>query len=410
MRETTHATKQKERYGVIVMIRIYKNAKIVTPDRILKNFLVVCRDGTIEEIAARTDVKADEAVDCNGLYLSPGFADIHVHGGGGFSAMGSTDEIVNMCRAHAVYGTTSILPTTLAAPIKQLRQCISNITDAKAKCTDSNILGVHLEGPFISMKMRGAQSPENILLPTDENIDALLNFSNEIRMIGAAPELPNAFKLGEEASKKGIVASVAHTDASFETAEEAFNHGFSDITHIWSACSAMHKEGIFRKVGAVEAALANGNVTAQFIGDLRHLPAGAVKLLYAVKGAKKAYAISDGLEYSACDVKEGTEIKQKNGLSVILEDSVMKLADRSCLAGSVATVSTEVRNLVKTVGIPLTDAVTTASHTPLSVIGFGSKKGLIKHGFDEDIILFDNDINVKYVTVKGKTVVPLINS
>ncbi len=345
------------------MIRIYKNAKVITETGILSDALVICENGRISEITRRTDAKADEETDCGGLFLSPGFADIHVHGGGGFSAMGTESDVIAMCRAHAERGTTSILPTTLAAPIKQL-----------------------------------------------QGIEALLGYSKNVRMIGAAPEIPNAFRVGEEAAKRNIVASVAHTDAPFETVEEAFGHGFSDITHIWSACSAMHKEGIFRKVGAVEAALADFRCTAQFIGDLRHLPAGAIKLLFAVKGADKAYAITDGLEYSACDMKEGAVITQENGLKVLYEDGVMKLADRSCLAGSVAAMAGIVKNLVKTVGIPLCDAVKMSSHTPLSVVGFGEKKGLIKRGYDEDIILFDSDINVRYVCVGGKTVKPLKKS
>ncbi len=387
------------------MIRLYKNAKIITDSEILDNALVICENGKIIDITDRTDITADEVIDCNGLFLSPGFADIHVHGGGGFSAMSEDkNEVIAMCRAHALRGTTSILPTTLAAPLKQLQKCIDTITDAKHSCDCSNILGVHLEGPFISMKMKGAQRPENILLPTDENIHALLDYSKEVRLIGAAPELENAMTLGEEAAQRNIVASIAHSDAPYETAEEAFRHGFSDITHIWSACSAMHKEGIFRKVGVVEASLANSDCTAQFIGDLRHLPAGALKLLYAVKGRRKAYAISDGLEYAATDMEEGTVITQENGLDVLYEDSVMKLADRSCLAGSVATISVIVRNLVKTVGVPLVDAVMMGSHTPLSVIGFGDTKGLIKPGYDEDIILFDDDINIKYVAVMGNTI------
>ncbi len=387
------------------MIRLYKNARVITDTKILNDALVVCENGKIIDIANRTDIKADEVIDCKGLFLSPGFADIHVHGGGGFSAMSEDkNEVIAMCRAHALRGTTSILPTTLASPVKQLQKCIDTITAAKQSCDCSDILGVHLEGPFISMKMKGAQRPENILEPTDENIHALLDYSKEVRLIGAAPELENAMALGEAAAKRNIVASIAHSDAPFETAEEAFRHGFSDITHIWSACSAMHKEGIFRKVGVVEAALANNDCTAQFIGDLRHLPAGALKLLYAVKGKNKAYAISDGLEYAATDMEEGTIITQENGLDVLYEDSVMKLADRSCLAGSVATISVIVKNLVKTVGVPLVDAVLMGSHTPLSVIGFGDTKGLIKPGYDEDIILFDDDINVKYVSVNGNMI------
>ena len=381
----------------------YINGKVILEDRIAETN-VYTENGKIVDVTDEY-IPAERVVDCEGLYLSPGFADIHVHGGGGYSAMSDDpDEIVKMCRAHALRGTTSILPTTLAAPIPRLQRAIDNITAAKAKCADCNILGVHLEGPFLSMAKKGAQSPDNILVPTEENIAALLDYSKEIRMIGAAPEVENGMRVGEEAAKRGIVASIAHSDADFAVAEEALHHGYSDITHIFSASSAMHKNGIFREVGVAEAGLALDGFTAQFIGDLRHLPYGAVKLIYKAKGADGAYAISDGLEYAALDMEEGTVIRQENGLSVLYEDGVMKLADRSCLAGSVATSNLLVRNMVKYCGISLPEAVKMASLTPLRVIGFDDRKGRIKKGYDEDVILFDEDINVSYVCVKGNVI------
>ena len=167
----------------------------------------------------------------------------------------------------------------------------------------------------------------------------------------------------------------------------------------------MRKEGIFRKVGVAEAGLALDGYSTQFIADLRHLPYGCIKLIYKAKGADKAYAISDGLEYSALDMEEGTVIMQENGMGVLYEDSVMKLADRSCLAGSVATSNILVRNMVKECDIPLTEAVKMASATPLRVIGFDDKKGKLKAGYDEDIILFDNNIEVKSVYIKGNRLV-----
>lgn len=386
------------------MKRLYFNAKIVLENE-LKDGCVLTENGKILDVCERTDENADERIDCEGLFLSPGFADIHVHGGGGCSAMSdSSDEIVKMCEAHAKRGTTSIVPTTLAAPVKRLQRAIDNISAAKEKCTASNILGVHLEGPFLSMSKKGAQSPENILVPTPGNLSELLDYSKNILMIGAAPEIENGLLVGEEAAKRGIVASVAHSDADFSIAEKALEHGYSDITHIFSACSAMHKEGIFRKVGVAEAGLALDGYSAQFIGDLRHLPYGCIKLIYKAKGADKAYAITDGLEYSALDMEEGTVIMQENGMGVVYEDSVMKLADRSCLAGSVATSNVLVRNMVKECGIPLTEAVKMASLTPLKIIGFGDTKGRISVGYDEDILLFDNDVNVKSVFVKGNRI------
>lgn len=383
------------------MKRLWINAKVILENGI-SDCCVLTENGKIIEISQRTDIKANETVDCGGLFLSPGFADIHVHGGGGYSAMSdSPDDIIKMCNAHAKKGTTSIVPTTLAAPVKRLQRAIDSISAAKEKCTSSNILGVHLEGPFISMSKKGAQSPENILIPDKENLSALLDYSKNVLMIGAAPEIENGLLVGEEAAKRGIVASVAHSDADFSIAEKALDHGYSDVTHIFSACSAMHKEGIFRQVGVAEAGLALDGYSTQFIGDLRHLPYGCIKLIYKAKGADKAYAITDGLEYSALDMEEGTVITQENGMGVVYEDSVMKLADRSCLAGSVATSNVLVRNMVKYCGISLCDAVKMASTTPLKIIGFGDRKGRIKVGYDEDIILFDNDTDVKTVCVNG---------
>ena len=385
------------------MITAYINGKVIFENEI-SEACVLARDGVILDVCDRF-AHADRIVDCTELYLSPGFADIHVHGGGGYSAMSDDPaEIMKMCRAHALRGTTSIVPTTLAAPVARLQRAIDNIEKAKRMCTDANILGVHLEGPFLSMAKKGAQSPDNILIPTEENLSALLDYSRDILMIGAAPEVENGMRVGEEASKRGIVASIAHSDADFAVAEEALRHGYSDITHIFSASSAMHKNGIFRKVGVAEAGLALDGFTTQFIGDLRHLPYGAIKLIYHAKGPDRAYAITDGLEYSALDMEEGTVFTQENGQAVVYEDSVMKLADRSCLAGSVATSNLLVRNMVRRCGISLTDAVRMASLTPLKVVGFDDRKGKIKKGYDEDIILFDEDINVQYVCVKGEII------
>ncbi len=383
-------------------MKLFKNAKVIFENEI-KNVSVLVDNGKIVNIAACIDEKNAEIIDCKGNYLAPGFADIHVHGGGGFSAMSEDpDEIVKMCEAHAYRGTTSIAPTTLAAPVKQLQKAIDNITSAMEKCP--MIRGIHLEGPFISMKMKGAQSPDNILPPTKENYMALLDYSDKIVMMGAAPELDGSFELAEEMKKRGIVASCAHSDCTYEIAEEALEHGFSDVTHLYSACSAMRKNGIFREVGVVEAALANDGYTTQFIADLRHLPAGALKLIYKCKGADKAYCITDGLEYAATDMEEGTVIMQENGLAVVYEDNVMKLADRSCLAGSVATSNILVRNLWKICGIALTEVIKMASTTPLKVIGQDKTKGRIEIGYDSDFVIFDDDVNVKYVCVGDREI------
>lgn len=381
---------------------LFKNAKVILENSIEELMLLV-DGGKIVKIAKETAPVEAEIIDCGGLYLSPGFIDLHVHGGGGISAMcKDAEKITGMCRAHALHGTTSILPTTLAAPVKQLLEVTEHIKKAAEICGCSNILGVHFEGPYLSPESRGAQSADNILSPLKDDPQPLLDCWDKVRIMGVAPEIEGAFELGEKLKAKGIVASVAHTKADYDTAISALDHGFSDVTHIYNACTSCFKRGIFRVAGVVEAALTDDRYTAQVIADLRHLPLGVLKLIYKCKGADKMYVITDGLEFSAAGLKEGEHCVQANGVEAIFEDGVMKVADRSCLAGSAATMDSLVRNMYKAVGAPLTDAVKTASLTPARVIGIDSHKGSIKEGADADLLIFDDDINIKRVMVMGR--------
>lgn len=384
---------------------LFKNAEVILEDRTER--LCVLVDGKkIVKIANDIAVhEGTQVIDCEGLYLSPGFIDLHVHGGGGISAMCcDSEKIKAMARAHALHGTTSILPTTLAAPVNQLLKAAEHIKKAAETCDYGNIVGIHFEGPYLSPENRGAQSADNILSPLKDDPTPLLECWDKVKMMGVAPEIDGAFALGEKLKEKGIVASVAHTKADYDTAIEALDHGFSDVTHLYNACTSCFKRGIFRVAGVVEAALTDDRYTTQVIADLRHLPLGVLKLIYKCKGADKMYVITDGLEFSASDLKDGEVCMQENGVEVVYEDEVMKVADRSCLAGSAATTDRLVRNMYKSVGAPIWYAVKTASATPARVIGIDGEKGYIKEGYDADILLFDDDINIKKVMVMGKMI------
>lgn len=379
-------------------MKIFKNAKVIFPDKI-RDKVVVTDGGKILDICDRAEPSEENTViDCGGNYLSPGFIDAHIHGGGNKSAMSDNpSDIIDMALAHLKYGTTSIVPTTLASPIEKLKSSVLTIKKASEKCKDANILGVHLEGPYLSLKYKGAQSPENILNPITEPPEELFGLWDKILMMGAAPECEGCLDLGEKLKKHGIVASIAHSSASFETAETALKHGYTDITHIYNACSSCFKDGIFRTAGVVEAGLVSDGFTTQAIADLRHLPIGVLKLIYKSKGDEKMYLITDGLEFSASRIKENTVCSQENGVKVIYEDGVMKLADRSALAGSAATLNLCVKNMCKSVGIPLFSAVRMATLTPAEVLGYEKSKGKIAKGYDADLIIFDDDINIKSV-------------
>ena len=381
------------------------NAKILTPFE--KKDAIVAVDGNqIVGIHSRLDFPAGmDVIDAKGLYLAPGFIDIHVHGGGGFSVMSCRpDSIVKMCLAHACYGTTSLLPTTLAAPIPRLMKAVEAVREAQAGCTGANILGVHLEGPFLSKEQKGAQSEDDILIPARTEYRELLDAWDGIRIMGAAPETEGGMELGRELRRRNILASVAHSSATYDDMVEAIGNGYRDVTHIYSGCSTVIRRNGYRIAGVVEAGLERDEFSVQVIADLKHLPPALLKLIYKCKGSDRISLITDGLEYAASDIPEGTVCRQENGVEAIYEDGVMKLPDRTAFAGSVATCNRLVRNMYRHADVPLLDAVKMATATPAARIGEGSRKGTVAVGYDADLILFDDNIDVKMAMVGGKCI------
>ena len=343
-------------------------------------------------------------IDAGGRVLAPGYIDLHVHGGGGRSVMEGTDEaIVAMANAHAMYGTTSILPTTLSMPLPAMAKAGEAVGRAMAdEACLSTILGVHQEGPCLSPAQGGAQSVDALLTPSQADLTALIENCPHLKMMGVAPELDGALALGRRLFERGVVASVAHSDADYDTVARASLSGFSDVTHLYSGCSSVVRKNAFRVAGVVEAGLEMERLTVQLIADGCHLPLPLLRLIYRCKGAEKMYAVTDGLEFSAARQEEGVTYVQKNGQPCVYEDGVMKLPSRTAFAGSVATMSRLVRTLVKA-GIPLCDAMRMATDTPARRVG-AAKKGRVAAGCDADLLLLDESLRVTFCMAKGKVV------
>jgi len=383
---------------------LIRNVRVI-PDG-MADKCVMIEDGKILGIGL-DDIFAQDAqvLDGKGMYLAPGFIDLHVHGGGGYSLMtGNPDDVVNMCRAHLLEGTTAILPTTLASPVPVLLNAIEGVKKAYDVYDEGTILGVHLEGPFLSPEQTGAQSPDAISLPDIGKAQQLLErWQGGIKMMGVAPELPGAMEVGDFLQKMGTVGSCAHTNATYADMVEAAGHGYTDITHLFSCCSTIKRVQGYRVSGVIEAALEMDHWTAQFIADLRHLPPELIRLIYKCKGADKAYLVTDGLEFSAAELEEGVSYMQVNGMETVYEDGVMKLPHRQAFAGSVATMGKMVKNLVEHVGISLCDAVRMATLTPAQVLGLANK-GRIAAGYDADLVLMDDTYQVRAVVARGRIV------
>ena len=386
------------------MKTVIAGAKVLLPEGV-RQVQAVVEGSRILDVAEHVPLDpGDHLIRADKLYLSPGFVDIHVHGGGSFSAMsGNAADVTAMANAHARHGTTAILPTTLAAPIPTLLAAVKGIRRAAELPCDATILGAHLEGPCLSPAQTGAQSPDDLKIPAEVDLTPLLDTWPEgIRMMGAAPELPGALTLGDQLAKRGVVPSIAHSNATYSQVEEALDYGYCDVTHLYSSCSGMIRVHSYRVPGVIDAGLNLDALTVQVIADGKHLPLPLLQLIYRCKGPEKIELITDGLEFAASELKEGTVYRQLNGVETVYEDGVMKLLSRESFAGSTATLHRCVRTM-RAAGIPLHEAVRMASENPARRIG-AEKKGRIAPGMDADLLLMDENLTLQWVMSGGRVI------
>lgn len=382
------------------------NGTLITPFRAIKHGTVVIENGKIVGIH-EGNVEVPEAIeiDAKGQYISPGFIDIHVHGGGGFDFMDGTEEaFLKIAELHAQYGTTSLVPTTLTAEKEDLLQTLEVYEKVSRQNTKgANLLGIHLEGPYFALSQRGAQDPRYIRNPDPVEYEEILSHSSSIVRWSAAPELEGAIAFGQRLRQKGILAAIAHTDAYYDDVLAAYENGYSLVTHLYSAMSGVTRKNAFRYAGVIESAYLL-DLDVEIIGDGIHLPAPLLKLVYKIKGPDRTALITDAMR--GAGMPEGKSVlgSLKNGLAVIIEDGVAKLPDRTSFAGSVATFDRLVRNMITMADVPLLDAVRMASTTPARIMGLHHRKGSLAQGKDADMVIFDSNINVSKTIVGGEVV------
>lgn len=386
-------------------IKIY-NGHLLTPHRIIRNGSLLITDGIITEVSeGNLDVADALELDAGGQYISPGFIDLHVHGGGGFDFMDGTEEaFLRIAEIHAQYGTTAMVPTTLTSKKSDLLKTLDMYEQAnKNNKKGATFLGMHLEGPYFALSQCGAQDPKYIRDPDPVEYEEILAYSSSITRWSAAPELKGAIAFGRRLRQKGILAAVAHTDAIYEEVLEAYENGYSLATHLYSAMSGVTRKNAFRYAGTIEAAYLL-DMDVEIIADGIHLPAPLLKLVYKIKGADKTALITDAMR--AAGMPEGDSVlgPLNTGLKVIVENGVAKLPDRSSFAGSVATFDRLVRNMVQMAEVSLLDAVKMASATPARIMGIDNKKGSLTKGKDADILIFDKDITIQTTIINGNIV------
>ena len=383
------------------------NARIITPGKIIENGTILVTGETITAISEQ-NIEAEGVIEINvnGQYVSPGFIDIHVHGGGGHDFMdGNETAFLKIAELHARYGTTAMLPTTLTSSKEELLQTLAIYETAKEKnINGAQFLGMHLEGPYIAMTQRGAQDPRYIREPDPVEYREIISSTSCIKRWSSAPELKGSMELGRYLQSKNILPAIAHTDAIYEEVLEAFENGYTLITHLYSAMSGVTRRNAFRYAGVIESAYIIDEMDVEIIADGIHLPPPLLKLVFKIKGADRIALITDAMR--AAGMPEGESIlgSLHNGLNVIVEDGVAKLPDRTSFAGSVATAIRLLKTMVLMADVPLIDAVKMLTSTPARILNILDKKGELIPGKDADIVIFDKNFTIQTTIIKGKVV------
>lgn len=386
---------------------LFVNARIITPYRILPlGWNLEVADGKIVSLTnqpVEIDQYDGQVIDAEGLYLSPGFIEMHTHGAGNHDFMdGTMEAILGACRTHMHYGTTSIVPTTLSSDNEELFQILDLIDDAtKVKDHMPNILGTHLEGPYFAPAQFGAQDMRYLRNPDSQEYYYILNRYPNILKWTLAPELEGAMEMGLVLRERGIIASIGHSDTTEIVVENAIHCGYTMVTHLFNGMSRLTRTNAKMYLGVAESTLVYDELTAEVISDGCHLPPSLLRLIYKCKGPQGICLVTDSMRAAGVDCTKSIIGSLKNGQTVEVADGVAYMPGRRSFGGSVATADRLIRTMYKTVGIPLEHAVEMMTVTPARMLNVLDRKGVIEIGKDADLILFDGDIRIKMVMVGG---------
>lgn len=372
-----------------------KNVNIIYPDKIELGSVFI-KEGKIEKInPSHLDYEKEEIIDGGGDYLAPGFIDIHIHGAGGSDTMeGTYSAINNISKTIAKHGTTGFLPTTMTCDKEAIKAAIEAIDDVMRKGTDgAEVLGIHMEGPFVNPLMPGAQDPQYIQEPSINNFDYIVGqYISRISSVTLAPERNGAKELVLYLTENGITVSAGHSKATYDEMLEAIKWGVSHSTHLFNAMSGLNH----REPGLV-GAIFDSDITTETICDGIHIAYPALRIALKQKTTDKMILVTDAM--MGCGMPNGKY--QLGGQDVFLKDGAARL-ENGALAGSVLTIDKAIKNLYTHTDYKLYEIVKMATLNPAIYCNVENRKGQIKEAYDADLVIFDKDINVKNVIIKGK--------
>ncbi len=384
---------------------LIKNGRIITKDSVLEGYDLLVKDGVIKEIGK--GLSDSDTVDVGGAYVTPGFIDIHTHGGYEADFMDCTDEAYEKALGfHLDNGTTTVVPTSCTAPeesiVRFLEFARGYIKSGKGK---ARVAGVHLEGPFLSEKNRGAQKLEQLASPDRDNYSYMLEYSDVITTVTISPELPLADKMTKALRECGIVVAGGHDYGIFPEFMPAIEAGLSHLTHLYCAMSDLRFKDGKRNVGLREYALIDDRLTAEIIMDNHHITPELARMIIRCKGADRVCVVSDSLR-CAGQPKDGRVYKlgsDEDAVRFVIGDGVAVVENSATYAGSITPARLMVKNLIDA-GISIPDAVKMGTSTPARVIGVDDTRGSIEVGKYADLCILDDGFNLIKVFVGGTAV------
>ncbi len=370
---------------------------VLTPREQIGGGSVVVEDGRIAEVS---EGKAPQGrvLDFEGCYVVPGFVDIHVHGGAGEDVMDASDGGLDRLSLFlAAGGVTSFLATTYTDSHERTLKAVREIGEAAKRGTrGARLLGLHMEGPYISMERSGAQNRAHIRLPAlDELGQASLEAGGSLRMVTLAPEVDGALEAVRWLASRGIVPAAGHTDATYDEARAGIEDGIRHASHLFNGMRSLHH----REPGLVGAALDDERVTVELIADCYHIHPAVLRIVARLKGAGRTALVSDSI--AAAGLPDGDY--SLGGMKVAVRHG-KSLLESGTLAGSTIRLCDAVRNMVERADAPLREAVEMASTTPARVAGAADRRGSIAPGMDADITVLDRGLSVMLTMVEGRVV------
>jgi len=373
------------------------NCKLFDSSEKNKTTSILIENGVIKQIGQMDKTVCKNILDAKGLLVAPGFIDVHIQGAGGADILDGTDDALKtISKTAARFGVTCFLATTVFKPDGQNKHLAIAAQNTGRDLGGASLLGIHLEGPFISPQKKGMIQIDSICLPSPHVLDKILDIAaGQLRMMTIAPELPECLPIIRRLVNSKVIASFGHSNATYDQTITGFEAGISHVTHLFNAMPSLHH----RSPGPLIAIFETPSVTAQIIPDGVHIHPAVLKFVFETLGPRRVISITDGMQ--SMGLPEGKYVY--NGIEYESKDGAARYEDGT-LIGTALGLSQLLKRLVAFTACPLETAIRTATENPAKLLGIEDKKGSIAAGKDADLVLLDSDLTIHKTIVAGKIV------